>query len=79
MYLRGESDARAKGWERGGKEKLLALALESPYLLLLVHPEAQEKIACEDENILHEKSVYCTIIENGYRLFLLSDSVRAVI
>ena len=36
MYLRGESNARAKGGERGGKEKVLALALESPYLLLLI-------------------------------------------
>ena len=86
MYLRGESDACAKGGERGGKEKRLALALESPYLLLLVlvprrlllyetveiyNPETQGKIDCEDENILHEKNVYCTIIENGHRLFLL--------
>ena len=36
MHLRGKSDARAKGGECGGKEKLLALALESPYLLLLL-------------------------------------------
>ena len=36
MYLRRESNARAKGGERGGEEKVLALALESPYLLLLI-------------------------------------------